>query len=99
MIEEKLFTVGRDGISLRVKAKPGAHQDAVLGVRGGELVVAVRAIAEKGRANDGIVKVLARHFGVARDSVSIRLGGASPHKVVQLPLEAEAALRKLEGGS
>jgi uncharacterized protein len=98
MIEEKLFTVGKDSVSLRVKAKPGARQDAVLGVRGNELVVAVRAVAEKGRANDEIVKVLARHFGVPRDGVLIRLGGASPHKVVQLPLEAGAALSKLGGG-
>jgi uncharacterized protein len=99
MTMEKLFSLTSDGISLRIKAKPGAREDAVLGVRGSELVVAVRAVAEKGRANDEIVKVLARHFGVARDAVSIRLGGATSHKVVRLPLEAEAKVRSLEAGT
>jgi uncharacterized protein len=99
MTAGRLFTVSKDSISLRVKAKPGARQDAVLGVHGGELVVAVRAVAEKGRANDEITKVLARHLGVPRDGVVIKLGGASPHKVVQLPLAAAAVLMKLEGGS
>jgi uncharacterized protein len=96
MIEEKLYSITSDGISLRVKARPGASKDAVIGVRGTELMVAVRAVAERGRANEEIVKVLARHFGVPRESVSIRLGGASSHKVVRLPPEAEAGVRNLE---
>ena len=40
MIEEKLFTIGKESLSLRVKAKPGARQDAVLGVRGATSLIA-----------------------------------------------------------
>ena len=82
-------------ITFKVKAKAGARQDAVLGVRGAELLVSVRAVAEKGKANEEIVRVLAKALGVARKSVVLKLGGASPHKVFQVPVAASAALRRI----
>jgi uncharacterized protein len=90
-----LFSVQGNHLALRVKAKPGARQDAVLGVRGAELLVSVRAVAEKGRANGEIAKVIAKALGIPRDSIVLKLGGASPHKVFQVPAEAAAALRRL----
>jgi uncharacterized protein len=93
---DRFYTVGAQGITLRVKAKPGARQDAVLGVRGAELLVSVRAPAEKGRANEEIIRVLAAALGVGRAGIVLKLGGASPHKVFQAPLEAAAALREME---
>lgn len=98
-MNDRFYTVGAHAVTVRVKAKPGARQDAVLGVRGAELLVSVRAPAEKGRANDEIVRVLAAALGVSRDSVVLKLGGASPHKVLQVPLSAAPALESLERGS
>ncbi len=91
------FTSNGKLLSVRVHARPGAREDAFLGIRAGELVVAVRAVAEKGKANDGITRLLARALGVPRDSVSLRMGAASPHKVFHAPLSCEAALRRLGG--
>jgi uncharacterized protein YggU (UPF0235/DUF167 family) len=82
-------------ITVKVKAKAGARQDSVLGVRGAELLVSVRAVAEKGRANEEIARVLAKALGVARGDVTLKLGGASPHKVFQVPVEASAALQRI----
>jgi uncharacterized protein YggU (UPF0235/DUF167 family) len=89
------FSVQGDHLTLRVKAKPGARQDAVLGVRGTELLVSVRAVAEKGKANAEIARVLAKELGMPKDSIVLRLGGASPHKVFQVPVGAVEALRHL----
>ena len=90
------FTIRGESVTLNVKAKPGARQDAVLGIRGGELLVAVRAVAEMGRANVEIARVIAKALGVPRGSVVLKRGGASPHKVFQVPLEAAAKLEKME---
>ncbi len=95
MPEEGFFTVRSGCIFLRVKAKPGAREDGVLGVRGAELVVAVRVPPEKGKANAEIARVLARALGVPRDDVVLKLGGQSAHKVYTVPLGATAALEKL----
>jgi uncharacterized protein YggU (UPF0235/DUF167 family) len=55
----------------------------------------VRAPAEKGRANQEIIKLLAKTLGVPRDSVTLKLGAGSHHKVFVLPAPAIAALEKL----
>ena len=92
---ESFYSIQSDCIVLKVKAKPGARQDSILGVRGAELLVSVRAVAEKGRANQEIARVLAKALGVARGSVTLKLGGASPHKVFLVPPAAAAVLRNL----
>ncbi|MGA2480841.1 MAG: DUF167 domain-containing protein [Spirochaetia bacterium] len=97
MPDTSFFSSQGDHLTLRVKAKPGARQDAVLGVRGAELLVSVRAVAEKGRANAEIAKVIAKALGVPKDSIVLKLGGASPHKVFQVPAHAAETLRRWEG--
>jgi hypothetical protein len=88
------YTVGQRSVLLRVKAKPHAPQDRVLGVRAGELVVAVRAPAEKGKANAEVLRVVAQALGLGRESVVLKSGRSSPHKVLSIPREAVAGLQK-----
>ncbi len=92
---EEFFSVRSGCVFLRVKAKPGAREDSIIGVRGSELVVAVRAPPEKGRANAEISRVLARALAVPRGEVVLKLGGSSSHKVYTLPLAAAAILGKM----
>ncbi len=92
---DEFFSVRSGCVFLRVKAKPGAHEDSILGVRGSELIVAVRVPPEKGKANAEIARVLARALGVSRDEVVLKLGGSSAHKVYTVPLAAAARLGKL----
>ncbi len=92
---EGFFTARSECIFLRVKAKPGAREDSILGVRGAELLVAVRVPPEKGKANAEIARVLAKALGVSRDEVILKRGGASAHKVYTVPLGAAAALGKM----
>lgn len=97
-MDDPFYTIGAGAVTLRVKAKPHSREDAVLGPRAGELVVAVRAVAEKGKANAEIVKVLAKALGVGREQVVLKSGGGAPHKIFVVPLEAGAALARLAGG-
>lgn len=94
-MSDNWYAVGPRGVVLKVKARPGARNDTVIGPRGGELVVEVRAPAEKGRANAEIVKLLAKTLGVSRDSVTLKMGAGSHHKVFVLPAAARSALEKL----
>lgn len=96
MTNDGFFSVSKAGVHLRVKAKPSARKDAVLGVHGAELVIAVRAAAEKGKANAELVKVLSRALGVPRDSVILKTGGGSAHKIFQLPLGTADVLKQME---
>lgn len=91
----EVFSIRSGRIVLRVKAKPGAREDSILGVRGSELVVAVRVPPEKGRANAEIARVLAEELRVPRHEIVLKLGGSSPHKVFTVPLSAAPLLGKL----
>jgi uncharacterized protein (TIGR00251 family) len=93
------YTVKDTTLLLRVKAKAHAREDGVLGVRAGELAVSVRAPAEKGKANEEIIRVLAKALGLPRKGVVLKSGGSSPHKVFEVPLAAAAALRRLSAGA
>jgi uncharacterized protein len=89
------YTLKGTTLLLRVRAKAHAREDTVQGVRAGELAVSVRAPAEKGKANEEIIRVLAKALGLPRQSVVLKSGGSSSHKVFQLPLAAAAALGKI----
>jgi uncharacterized protein YggU (UPF0235/DUF167 family) len=95
----RLYTVGTRRLLLRVKAKPGSREDRVLGVRGGELLVSVRAAPEAGKANAAIVKVLAEFLCIRKSDAILKSGAGVPHKVFELPLSCLASLKKLEDES
>lgn len=67
-----------------IRVKPGAKRDAVGGEFNGALVVAVKAPAVEGKANEAVRKVLAAALGVrARDLVIVR-GERSRDKIIEL---------------
>jgi uncharacterized protein YggU (UPF0235/DUF167 family) len=75
---------GPKGIRFFIKARPGAPSSAIRGVREGRLLVAVTAVAEKGRANQAIIKLLARSLDVAPSQLAIIAGGSGSLKTVEL---------------
>ena len=95
MDDGSFYTIKDTALLLRVKAKAHAREDRVLGVRAGELLVSVRAPAEKGKANEQIIRVLAKALGLPRQGVTLKSGGSSPHKMFQVPRQAEDALKRI----
>ncbi len=93
--QEGFYRLKADAIALRVKAKPGSSRDAVLGVRGDELMVSVRAVAENGKANKEIIRVLSDALSVRKDQVVLTLGAGASHKVFEIPLSCLSALKSL----
>jgi len=77
-----------DGVTLAVRAQPGAKRTAITGVYGegatAQLKVAVHAPPLEGRANAALVAFLAETFGVAKNAVEMTAGGLSRSKVFLL---------------
>lgn len=67
-----------------VKVKPGSSQEKVVLADDGELTVWLHVRAHDGEANKAVVKVLAKHFGVAKSRVEIVRGEKSRVKVVEI---------------
>jgi uncharacterized protein (TIGR00251 family) len=53
----------------------------------GTLKVKVAAVPEKGKANEELCAVLARHFGVSPRDVEIVTGAASTRKRIRIRVE------------
>jgi len=85
-----------EGVTLAVRAQPNAKRDAILGVHGGALKVAVSVPPEDGRANEAVVEVLKAWLGVKRSAVELLSGRTSRNKVFLLRgLTAEAVAAKV----
>jgi hypothetical protein len=80
-------------VRLRVHVTPGAREEQIVGWHGGSLRVKVRARAEKGRANQAVLRLLARRLGVAPADLSIVHGAASRDKLVEVEGLNEEELR------
>jgi uncharacterized protein (TIGR00251 family) len=78
---------------VRVHVTPAARQEDIVGWHGGSLRVKVRARPEKGRANQAVLRLLARRLGVAPVNVSIVRGAASRDKLVEVDGLSEEELR------
>jgi uncharacterized protein (TIGR00251 family) len=76
------------GVTLAVRAQPGAKKTAIVGVRGdgltAQLKIAVQAPPIEGRANSALVAFLAETFNVAKNKVEIVSGELSRSKVFLL---------------
>ncbi len=72
-------------MTLRVKVIPRSVKSEIAGeMADGTLKVKIAAPPEKGKANDELCVFLARHFGVARDAVTIVSGHAAARKLVRV---------------
>ena len=79
--------------SLRLKVTPSASRDAVVGWQGDVLRVHVRAPAQRGKANDAVLRLLAAALGVERRRLRIVRGETSRQKMVSVDGLDEAEIR------
>ena len=89
------------GVTLAVRAQPGAKKTAITGVYGegptAQLKIAVHAPPLEGRANQALITFLAETFGLPKNAVELVSGELSRSKVIMLRgVTAERAQKKLD---
>ena len=67
---------------LSLKVVPGSSRDEIMGWLGDALKMKVKALPEKGRANEAVVALLADRLGIDPSSIAVVSGHGSPAKVV-----------------
>ncbi len=81
---------------LPVKVIPRSSRDAIAGFdETGTLRVRVTAAPVKGGANVAVLRLVARRLGLPPTSIVIVQGGASPRKVLEIPLAEESVRARL----
>jgi uncharacterized protein (TIGR00251 family) len=85
-----------DVARLKIKVVPGASQSCLCGWLGDSLKIRVSAPPERGKANEAVIKLLAKELQLNESALSVISGRASQHKVVEIRGEKTSeVLRKL----
>jgi len=78
----------KDGITLAVRAQPGAKRTAIAGIYGegpaARLKIAVNAPPSEGRANEALIAYLAKLLSLPKNAVMLTAGVSSRSKVFLL---------------
>jgi uncharacterized protein (TIGR00251 family) len=78
-----------DGVRVAVRLTPKASRNAISGIAEsgqGEAVlkVMVTAVPEAGRANEALIKLLAKEWGIAKSSISLVAGTTDRNKILHI---------------
>ncbi|APG86118.1 DUF167 domain-containing protein [Sinorhizobium americanum] len=89
-----------DHARLTVRLTPNGGRDAIDGLEtaaDGEehLKVRVRAVPEKGRANQALIALLAKSFGIARNRIALISGDTQRKKILRIEADPEAIQKRL----
>ncbi|MDR3307368.1 MAG: DUF167 domain-containing protein [Coriobacteriales bacterium] len=77
--------------TLAVKVSPRSSGDLLAGwltSERTELHVKVTAVADGGKANEALIKLIARELGIPKGAVRIMRGATARHKLLQLEIDA-----------
>jgi uncharacterized protein len=77
-------TQGAQGVSFAVKVHPRARKNAITGVVGDALKLALTAPPVEGKANQAVIEFFADLFAIPRSSVTIASGETSRNKIVRV---------------
>jgi uncharacterized protein (TIGR00251 family) len=95
------FSPHKNGVSVAIRLQPGGRRDAVLGfadrVDGGKaLKCAVTAPPEDGKANDALIKLLSKEWGLPKTALSVISGGTNRTKALLAAGGTKVLAEKLE---
>ena len=85
-----------EGIVLAAKIVPGSSSTRICGLLDGMLKIKVAAPPEKGKANQCLLRFLAKELGLKKNAVSLISGKTSPVKQIRIVgFSRETLLKKL----
>jgi len=84
-------------VTIAVRLQPRASRDEVVGERAGVIVIRVTAPPVDGKANEALIRLVAKRAGVAPSRVEIVRGHSAREKVIRVEGVADEALRAALG--
>ena len=90
-------------VLLHIYVQPKASKSRIVGLYDGCLKLAIAAPPVDGRANEEVIRFLARLLDISGRDIALHSGAQSRRKKVRLEADCDAVLRKigtiLEGGA
>lgn len=83
MNDPDLTHLAHEGAQIAIRVTPRARRNTIT-VEGGVIRIHVTAVPEDGKANQAVVKLLARALGVAKSRLTLLRGATSRDKLFRL---------------
>ena len=74
----------KDALILKIKVEPRSSRSGIVGPYGDAIKVKLTSPPVEGRANDELIEVLAKEYGISKKDVEIISGFNSKNKLVRL---------------
>jgi uncharacterized protein (TIGR00251 family) len=89
-----------DGVRIAVRLTPKASRNAIAGIaeagRGDAVLkVMVTAVPEAGKANEALIKLLSKEWGVPKSSISLVAGATDRNKILHIAGDAGDLMARL----
>ncbi|NQT82468.1 YggU family protein [bacterium] len=91
------ITQDASGVIIPLRVQPKASSDRIMGEHSGSLKVAVSAPPESGKANQAVVKLIAKALKLSKSSITIVAGQTSREKKIHINGTTAHAIRKMLG--
>ena len=69
---------------INVKVISNAKQNKIINLSDNSFKIYLTCIAEKGKANESLVKLLSKHFNVSKSQINITSGLKSHNKIIEI---------------
>ncbi|KAA0686661.1 DUF167 family protein [Azospirillum brasilense] len=94
------FEAMADGVRLALRVTPKASRNAIAGLAatasgGTALKVTVTAVPENGKANEAVVKLLAKAWKLPKTSLTVVAGATDRNKIVHVAGDPADLMRRL----
>ena len=67
-----------------VKVKPRTKNESLIKINENNFLVSVKAIPEKGKANEAVINLLAQYFKISKNNIKIISGLSSKNKIIEI---------------
>jgi uncharacterized protein (TIGR00251 family) len=74
----------KDELILKIKVEPRSSRSGIVGQYGDALKVKLTSPPVEGKANEELIEILAKQFGVHKKNIEIISGHSSKNKLVRL---------------
>lgn len=74
-------------MKIQVKVKPNSQKQKIEEVEDGSLIIALKSPPIAGKANQELIKILAKKYQVSQSQIIIKSGLSSRQKLVEIFLE------------
>lgn len=96
------FSRDRSGVRISVRLNPGAGRTGIDGLAeraGGHIALKARVTAapEKGKANDALLKLLSKTWGIPKSRMTVVAGRTDRNKIIHVDGEPDALMQTLTG--